>query len=151
MSVDTNIERDIRGALSQDPRIPAPNEVAISSVDGSVVLRGTVGSFNQRRAAVSDTRKVTGVYEVDDQLEVRLIAGSQIDDAELRGRALQVLMWDNQVPEDLINVKVSDGWVTLTGEVSYQFQSDAVFNDVANLDGVVGITNKVQVTTIAGP
>jgi osmotically-inducible protein OsmY len=42
---------------------------------------------------------------------------------------------------------VADGWVTLTGDVSYQFESDAVFEDVTGLLGVVGVTNQIRVTT----
>jgi len=57
-------------------------------------------------------------------------------------------MWDVEVPSDLIDVKVKDGWVTLTGEVGYQFESDAAFDDVASLFGVVGITNEIKVVTL---
>ena len=54
-------------------------------------------------------------------------------DDEVRGAALQTLIWDVDVPSDAIEVKVSDGWVTLTGEVDYQYQSDAAYDDVASL------------------
>ena len=47
----------------------------------------------------------------------------------------------------LKNVKVSDGWLTLTGEVSWQDQSNAAYYDVANLQGVTGITNEIKVIT----
>ena len=54
MSYDVKIEDDVRGALALDRRLTSPDEVAVSSVDGTVVLRGTVGSFSQRYAAVRD-------------------------------------------------------------------------------------------------
>ncbi|WCB93118.1 hypothetical protein DSM104299_01820 [Baekduia alba] len=106
-----------------------------------------VGSFRQRRAAVGDAREIDGVYNVDDQLEVRLLDDLRRDDADIRGIVLQILMWDVEVPADLIDVKVTDGWVTLKGDVSYQFESDAAFEDVAGLLGVVGVTNQIRVTT----
>jgi osmotically-inducible protein OsmY len=56
-------------------------------------------------------------------------------------------MWDAEVPAELIDVKVEDGWVTLKGDASFQFESDAAFDDVASLYGVTGITNKIRVTT----
>jgi BON domain len=98
MPADAVIEDEIRGLLSGDPRLPALDEVAVSATDGTVVLKGTVGSFSQRRAAVSDAREVPGVYALDDQLRVRLLNDSRRDDAEIRGIALQILHWDTQVP-----------------------------------------------------
>jgi len=147
MPTDAVVEQEIRGLLSQDPRLPAPDEVAISATDGAVVLRGTVGSFSQRRAAVSDARKVPGVYDLDDQLQVRLLDDGRRDDAEIRGIALQILHWDTQVPDDMIDVSVDEGWLTLTGTVNYQFESNAAYEDVAALQGILGITNKIEVIT----
>jgi osmotically-inducible protein OsmY len=142
------IEDAIRSALELDPRIPDPAEIAISADDGTVTLRGTVGSFGQRRAAVEDARRLDGVYEVFDELNVRLLNDSRREDAEIRGIALQILMWDVEVPSESVDAKVSEGWVTLNGDVDYQFESDAAYDDVASLYGVVGITNKITVTTL---
>ncbi len=147
MSTSATIEDDIREALEFDPRIPDPEQVAISAEDGAVTLRGTVGSFSQRRAAVADARKAPGVYDVFDELQVRLLDDARRDDADIRGIALQILMWDNLVPADSIDVRVKDGWLTLTGEVSYQFESDAAYGDVSDLIGIFGVTNKIKVIT----
>jgi osmotically-inducible protein OsmY len=147
VSYNTTVEDDIREALKRDPRIPSPDEVAVSAVDGEVVLRGTVGSFSQRRAAVGDARKADGVEDVDDQLQVRILDAERRTDADIRGIALQILNWDAEVPEDLVDLKVSDGWLTLTGEVDSQYQSDAAYYDVAKLQGVTGITNEIKVIT----
>jgi hypothetical protein len=148
MSSVTEIEADVRAEIALDPRIPNVEEIAISTQEGGVTLRGTVGSFGQRRAAVSDARKIAGVYDVYDELKVRLLDDSRREDAEIRGVALQMLMWDAELASDLVDVSVEDGWVTLKGDVYHQYQSDAAFDDVANLFGVVGVTNKIRVTTI---
>src|SRR3954470_11597063 len=145
MPTDTTIEDGIRESLDFDPRIPDPEQVAIAVDAGTATMRGTVGSFSQRRAAVSDAREVEGVYGVDDQINVRLMDEYRREDADIRGVALQILMWDTLVPADAVDVKVSDGWVTLKGEVSYQFQSDAAYDDVAVLLGVFGVTNEIRV------
>ncbi len=141
------IEDDIRSALLLDPRIPDADEIAVASVDGSVTLRGTVGSFAQRRAAVKDARSVDGVYDVEDELEVRLLDDARREDADIRGIALQILMWDIEVPAESVDVKVHEGWITLKGTVTYQFESDAAYEDVASLYGVYGITNEIEVVT----
>ena len=56
------------------------------------------------------------------------------------------MMWDVEVPAESIDVSVEDGWVTLKGDVDYQFQSNDAFDDVASLVGVTGVTNKIRVT-----
>jgi osmotically-inducible protein OsmY len=143
----TQIEADVRAEIVLDPRIADADEIAIWTSDGTVTLRGTVGSFAQRRAAVADARKIQGVYDVYDELEVRLLNDNRRDDAEIRGIALQMLIWDVEIPAELLDVHVTDGWVTLKGDVDFQYQSDDAFDDVASLMGVVGVTNEIRVTT----
>ncbi|HTZ85944.1 MAG TPA: BON domain-containing protein [Solirubrobacteraceae bacterium] len=145
MLTSTTVEDDIRSALDLDPRIPDPGEIAVLAEDGVVTLRGTVGSFRQRRAAVTDAREADQDYDVHDELKVHLLDDWQREDAEIRGIALQILMWDVEVPEESIDVKVEDGWITLKGTVNYQFQSDDAYDDVAGLYGVYGITNEIKV------
>ena len=139
------IELDVRYKLDRDPRIPAPAEIAVLADGGIVRLRGTVGSFRQRRAAVENANSVHGVDEVFDDLNVRLESRDRRLDHEIRGAALQTLIWDAEVPSDAIDVNVADGWVTLMGKVDYQFESDAAFNDIASMRGVVGLTNDIKV------
>jgi osmotically-inducible protein OsmY len=148
MPTKVTIEEAVREALDKDRRLRHPAEVAVMVDDGVATLRGTVGSFGQRLAAVSDARKVHGVDYVEDQIEVRILDVDRRSDAEVRGMALQAIAWDTDAPDDEIDVKVTDGWVTLTGEVSYQFQSDAAYDDVAKLFGVIGITNEIRVVNL---
>jgi osmotically-inducible protein OsmY len=55
------------------------------------------------------------------------------------------LQWDSEVPADALRVSVKNGWVTLKGDVGFQFQSDEAFNRVASLYGVTGVTNEIRV------
>jgi osmotically-inducible protein OsmY len=143
---DTTIEDELRGLFVLDQRISDPAAIAISAEDGVVTLRGTVGSFGARRAAVRDARGLDGVEDVIDEISVRLLNDDRRDDADIRGAALQNLMWDAEVPADLLDVKVEDGWVSLSGDVFFQFQSDSAYDDVARLYGVTGVTNAIIVT-----
>ena len=117
MSEATRIEGDILAVLDEDPRIPSPSEIAVKADGGAVALRGTVGSFAQRRAAAQDARNVEGVFDVVNELQVRLLDDYAREDAEIRGAALQRLMWDSEIPSGAIDVKVVDGWLTLKGDV----------------------------------
>jgi osmotically-inducible protein OsmY len=148
MLTDNSLEDAVLNGLDHDPRIPDSNEIAVSADDGMVALRGSVESFGQRRAAAEDARKVDGVYEVDNQLKVSLIDADRREDDEIRGVALQALIWDTEVPSDSVDVKVQDGWITLKGDVTYQFQSDAAYDDVATLYGVYGVTSEIKVNGV---
>jgi osmotically-inducible protein OsmY len=148
MPTKATIEEAVRESLDKDPRLRHPAEVAVLFDDGVVTLRGSVGSFTQRLAAIRDARKVRGADYVQDQIEVRILDVDRRSDAELRGMALQAIAGDTEAPAEEIDVKVIDGWVTLTGEVGYQFQSDAAYDDVAELFGVIGITNEIRVVDL---
>lgn len=145
MLTDNSLEDAVLNSLALDPRIPDSNDIAVSADDGMVVLRGSVESFGQRRAAAEDARKAEGVDEVDNQLKIDLLDADRREDDDIRGVALQALIWDTEVPSDTVDVKVQDGWITLKGDVSYQFESDAAFDDVATLYGVYGVTNEIKV------
>jgi osmotically-inducible protein OsmY len=142
---NTSLADAVTDSLDSDPRLPDSAEIAVSASGGAITLRGTVESFSQRRAAANDAKKIDGVYEVDDQLKVNLPGDNRREDDEIRGVALQALIWDTDVPSDSIDVGVTDGWITLKGDVSYQFQSDAAYDDVASLYGVYGVTNEIKV------
>jgi len=141
---DDNIQSAVRTELASDPRLPYADEIAVEAYGGAVTLRGTVGSFAQRRAAVADARRTRGVFDVYDEIGVRLMNDDRREDAEIRGAALQRLTWDPQIPGDYIDVQVKDGWVTLKGEVDHQYQSDIAFDHVASLYGVTGVTNDIE-------
>jgi osmotically-inducible protein OsmY len=146
MLTNTALEDQVLAGIALDPRIPEPIEIAVSADGDTITLRGTVESFRQRRAAVEDAREVDGVFAVEDRLKVSLVGSDRREDDEIRGAALQTLTWDVEVPSDSIDVKVEDGWVTLKGDVSYQFETDAAYDDVASMYGVYGVTNEIRVT-----
>ena len=145
MLTNTPLEDAVIENMDHDPRLPDSAEIAVSVADGVVTLRGTVETFSQRRAAADDAKQIEGVYEVDDQLKVNLVGADRREDDEIRGVALQALIWDTEVPSDALDVHVEDGWITLKGDVSFQFQSDAAYDDVSSLYGVYGVTNEIKV------
>jgi osmotically-inducible protein OsmY len=146
MSNDLSLSDAIINGLRQDPRIPDATDIAVDVENGVVTLRGTVGSFAQRRAADDDASKFEGAYEVENQLRVDLRDGEdRREDDAIRGAALQNLIWDVEIPSDSVNVKVHDGDVTLTGNVDYQYQSDAAYDVVSRLKGVLDVTNEITV------
>jgi osmotically-inducible protein OsmY len=145
MPDDTSIREETRATLKDDTRVARAARIAVSSRAGTVTLRGTVTTFQERRAAVEIAKSVSGVRDVEDQLSVDL--RDRWEDGEVRGAALQALMSNAGVPADRVDVRVADGWLTLKGEVKRQSESDAAFEAVSQLSGVGGITNEIKVIT----
>jgi osmotically-inducible protein OsmY len=138
----------IRARYVNDPRIQHAAELAVTERAGTVTLRGTVRSPNQRRLAVDIARSVRGVRAVVDELSIN--PRDNWRDDELRGVVLQALMSSPDVPHEEIDAKVANGWLTLTGRVKQQSESNAAFEAVSGVRGVGGITNKIEVTTAGG-
>jgi osmotically-inducible protein OsmY len=144
-TTSAQVQSDVRSAIADDPRIPYSGEIAVDAYGGAVTLRGTLGSFAERQAAVSDARRTRGVIDVYDELQVRLLDRDRREDAEIRGAALQRLMWDPELVAEYLDVHVKDGWATLKGDVDHQYQSDKAFDHVAGLRGITGVTNEIKV------
>jgi osmotically-inducible protein OsmY len=138
------LQEAVIAGLERDPRIPEPLTIAVEAQGNVVTLRGTVETFRQRHAAIDVARQIEGVGEIDDQLHVHLGPMDHRADDEIQAAALQKLIRDDQVPAESIEVKVKNGWVTLSGYVEYEPQRDAAYEDVATLDGVTGISNEIK-------
>jgi osmotically-inducible protein OsmY len=143
MKSDSELVADVTEELLYDPRIADVDGIAVSADAGDVTLRGTVGSFHQKRAAADASRRVRGVTGVANELQVRLMTEGRREDADIRAAALQALMLDGLVPAERIDVKVSGGVLTLTGAVLWQFQRDAAEADVLPLIGIVDIDDQI--------
>lgn len=143
---ENRIENDVRSALQRDPRIKHPQLIAVSVDEiGAVVLSGAVANPRQRQAAVHDARRVDGVFEVIDHLKLHPPIPDRSGDDELRAAATQKLIDDSALRADHIRVTVSDRWITLTGRVMDKSQRAAAAEAVADLGGVAGVSNQIQV------
>jgi osmotically-inducible protein OsmY len=142
---DSELVTDVTDELFFDPRIDDINSIAVGAGDGTVTLRGTVGSFHEKRDAAKAAKRVDGVANVQNELDVRLMTDARRDDADIRAAALQVLMYDGLVPSDDIDVKVTNGVLTLSGIVGWQYQREAAEEDVLPLIGIVDIDDQILV------
>jgi osmotically-inducible protein OsmY len=147
---NNQLAEDVRQELLFDSRVADPGEIAVSAEGGTVILRGTVGSLMQRRAARKAAQRVRGVLDVDDELEVRLLTADQRDDAELRGGVLQALMSSSSVPSGAVDAQVWKGIVTLKGDVDFPYQSQAAEDIAMGSTGVVAVTNNIAVRSKTG-
>lgn len=139
---NNDLERYVSDELHWDPKID-DSAIGVSADDGVVTLRGTLGSFREKRDAKKDAQRVYGVKSVKDELEVRILNDDRRADADLRGDVLQALMLDSIVPST-IDAKVDDGKVTLTGTAPWRFQCDEAELVAGNVRGVISVENDVD-------
>jgi osmotically-inducible protein OsmY len=135
------LQLNVADELFWDPKIDS-EAIAVSTKDGTVTLRGTVGSFRQKREAKKAAERVYGVVYVDNELQVRILNEQRRDDADLRGDVLQALMLDSLVPST-VDATVKDGFVTLTGSADWQYQRAEAAFVAGNILGVVGVENDI--------
>jgi osmotically-inducible protein OsmY len=147
---DEQIQKDVLAELKWDARVQ-PNEVGVVVKDGVVTLIGWVDSYLKKWAAEEAAHRVRGVKAVANDVEVRLPTSAERTDTDIALAATRALEWDAFVPVDKIAVTVSKGWVTLKGDVEWQFQKEDAERVVRRLAGVRGVTNLVTVKPRLSP
>ena len=139
---DKTLRQNIIDELNFEPSIDAAS-IAVAVDDGVVTLTGKVPNYAQKHLAELAVRRVRGVRGIAEELKVMLDGSNPYADDDIAQRALTVLDLNVLVPIGKIMVKVEHGWLTLTGEVEWDYQRTAAMHDLRKLRGVMGITNNV--------
>ena len=129
----------------------SPNEVGVAVKNGVVTLGGWVDSFSKKWAAERAALRVRGVRAVVNEIEVRLDPANQLTDVGIAEAVNHALELDSLVPDDAVKVSVSGGWITLRGEVDWEYERREAERVVRNLVGVKGVTNFITVRPRRGP
>jgi osmotically-inducible protein OsmY len=145
MKSDEELQRDVLEEIRWDPSIEGAH-VGVSVKDAVVTLTGHVPSYAEKYAAEKAAKRVYGVRAVANELDVKLPASSKRSDEDIAKAAVDALNSNFFVPADKIKVSVSQGWVTLEGEVRWRFQAKAAERAVRNLTGVIGVSNYIGVS-----
>jgi osmotically-inducible protein OsmY len=119
--------------------------IGVTAREGVVTLSGHVPSYWEKRSAEAAASRVKGVKAVVEEIKVQLANVTLWTDDQLAERALQNLASDGSVPKDQIKLAIEKGWVTLTGEVDWNYQKIAAEYDIHRLLGVVGVTNEIRI------
>lgn len=141
---DVDIQQDVLDELVYDPRV-APNEVGVRVHDGVVTLLGDVDTYTKRLAAEAAAHRVRGVKAVANELAVHLPQAHARTDEEIATAAVRALRWSTSIPDEALDVTVSNGWITLKGKVSWHYQREAAEQAVRELTGVQGVSNAIEV------
>lgn len=144
MRTDPEVQADVLAELRWEPSL-ANDDIAVSVRDGVVTLAGFADSWADRWKAERVASRVQGVKGVANDIKVKLPSSSERPDPDLAHAAVDALKWNVLVPDDRIRVKVSNGWLTLEGEVDWYYQMEEAERAVRKLKGVKGVTNLVTV------
>jgi osmotically-inducible protein OsmY len=150
MKTDSEIRDDVINELRWDSQIINPDAIGVAVTDGAVTLTGDVPTYAEKLAVARAAERVYGVKAVANELQVKL-PGAPRDDSDIARAIAHVLEWNVQVPEGRVHARVQNGWVTLDGEVGYDYQRREVERMVRQVRGVIGVTDTITVKPPASP
>lgn len=150
MKNDTELKHDVENELQWEPSVNEAH-IGVTAKDGIVTLTGHVPSFMEKYTAEKTTKRVYGVKAVANEMEVKLRGDQSRTDELIAQDCLNSLKFNYSVPEDKIKIVVADGWVTIDGEVEWQYQRAAAMNSVRDLRGVRGVTNGIRIKSRISP
>lgn len=142
---DRQLQQNVLSALDWDPSIDA-TDIGVTVDNGIVTLRGDVKTYAEKATAERVTLRVYGVKGVANDVNVRVIDDGRRTDSDIAAAAVNALRWNVTVPKDHVTVTVSNGLVTLKGEVNWNFQREAAARAVRDLLGVVSVNNLIALT-----
>ena len=144
MKNNSELQTDVQNAIKWEPLLNAA-EIGVTAKDGVVSLTGVVDSYAKKLEAENAAKKVIGVKAVVEKIEVKFPNSWTKTNAEIANEVLSALKSNWSVPNDKVTVKVENGWITLEGELPWNYQKEAAKNAVNYLTGVRGVTNNITI------
>jgi osmotically-inducible protein OsmY len=150
MKTDTELKADVIAELAWDSAIN-PTGIGVMVEHGVVTLTGHLETFAEKHAVERAVHRVAGVRGIALELDVKLSTAHKRSDSEIAQAAASALLWNSNVPDGRVQVEVENGWVTLTGELDWNYQIASAEQCVSSLLGVSGLTNKITIKPRVNP
>ena len=144
MNKDVGLKNAVDAELAWVPFVDAAH-IGVTAENGIVTLSGHVPTYAQKLAVEKAVKRIKGVRGLAEELEVRLPVSFGNDDDEVAKRVANILDWGVSVPNDSVKVQVTEGVVTLSGEVDWQYERNGAEQGVRLLNGVRGLINQITV------
>ncbi|MCC6368208.1 MAG: BON domain-containing protein [Bryobacterales bacterium] len=138
------VRHAVEQELASQPGLDAAS-IRVSAADGIITLTGHVANHAGKAAAEHAAARVPGVHAVVTELEVRLPESRRLADEEIAHAAVEAISWNSVIPTGRIDLRVENGWLTLEGDVDWEFQKSAAFETVSSLKGVRGASNLIRI------
>ncbi|MEO6883907.1 MAG: BON domain-containing protein [Bacteroidia bacterium] len=144
MKNNSELQTDVQNAIKWEPLLNAA-EIGVTAKDGVVSLTRVVDSYVKKMEAENAAKKVIGVKALVEKIEVKFPSAWTRTNNEIAKEVLSALKSNWTLPNDKLTVIVEDGWVTLEGELPWNYQREAAKNAVNYLSGVKGVTNNIKI------
>ena len=148
MKTNSELQNDVQKAIKWEPLLNAA-EIGVTVKDGIVTLTGNVDRFSKKSQAEYAAQNVAGVRAVVEKIKINYSNWGTVNDEDIAKEIVSALKWNFEVPNDRVKVQVEDGWVTLDGELPWNFQREAAKDAVTNLTGVKGVSNNIKIKSEA--
>jgi len=147
---DKQLQKSVSAALEWAPDVSSAH-IGVAAKDGVVTLTGHVDRYAEKVAAERVASRIKGVRAIAEEIEVHYLGQATTDDEAIAVKAANILSWDTMLPSGRIAVKVEHGWVSLTGEVDWQYQRVLAEQGMHRLNGVKGISNQIELAKQVQP
>ena len=144
MKTDKQVQQDVIAELSWEPSVNAA-QIGVEVKDGIVTLAGHVSSYAEKWNAERAAQRVSGVKALAIEIDVQLAGLSKRNDADIARSAESALQWTTSFPQDRVKVMVEKGWITLSGDVDWEYQRRAAVAGVRHLMGVMGVSDNIAI------
>lgn len=144
MKTDSQLQQDVMAELKWEPSVHAA-QIGVEVKDGVVTLAGEVSSYAEKLNAEGAAQRVSGVKALAVDMKIKLSEFGKRTDADIAQSAKNILAWTGSLPADAVKVMVEGGWVTLSGDVEWQYQRQDAANGVRYLAGVIGVSNQIAI------
>ena len=143
MKTDEQLKNEVMEALRWESMVTAC-DIHVAAQHGVVTLSGSVPYFAEKGAAERAAQRVQGVKAIAEELDVDLHVDHVHTDTEIAETVANSLKWHVWVP-NAVKATIERGWVTLGGEVNFEFERTAATDAVRYLSGVRGVSNNVTI------
>ena len=145
MKTNEDLQKDVQDAIKWEPLLKAA-EIGVTAKDGVITLTGTVDSYAKKSEAEDAAKNVKGVKVVIEQIKIKTFSSlDRRDDSDVVNEILNAYKWNWEIPNDQIKIKVENGWVTLEGEVQWNYQREAATRLIKKLVGINGVSNHMTI------
>ncbi len=144
MKSNETLQKDVQDAIKWEPLLKV-EEIGVIAKEGIITLTGIVDCYIKKLEAEEAARNVEGVKAVVEKIEIRFKGAGQMPNAEMANQVLSALKSNVEVPDNKVRVKVEEGWVTLEGNLAWNYQKESAKKSANNIIGIRGITNNIEI------
>ena len=144
MKTDSQLQQDVMAELAWEPAVHA-EQIGVEVKNGVVTLAGDVGTYTEKWNAERAAQRVNGVKALAVEIKVQLAEFGRRTDTDIAESARNILAWTSSLPVDKVQVLVEGGWLTLSGNVEWQYQRQDAADSVRHLAGVTGVSNQIAI------